>query len=403
MGFDTKLGSKESEIRDWCIKQIGENYADYDRMLKAKTLDQELKIKQELNKFKAKFTEDQKNEQRVGAGGDPLNELTLKEAVDNMGMSLKADLLQLFEDDRKLKNIRFQEVFHLIDSNKQLLNEHIAQQFESLKALTKAFVNKEVAERASSDSSILDQVNRRLEGLDQVFDAKLKADLQNIQKSVADARTGKDNFEDDVRKVVAPDIKEMREALQKARERLDQQEVKAVMDEMLEQLTQEHMDDKFEEALDQVAKSMHQYSEKAGGSQKGSVKSDGVPARDFDELNQKLETKFAQNVKQIQESLTQLNTDLKTSKERVQKLEGQLAEIDKNAKKKINEMHDRVEVERCVQEMVSWVSEQITNQQVVENLNKVARKVNQIGEKVYQEGGSSQGKEKPPAEAQPPK
>lgn len=73
----------------------------------------------------------------------------------------------------------------------------------------------------------------------------------------------------------------------------------------------------------------------------------------------------------------------------MQKLETQLAEIDKNAKQKINEMHDRVEVERCVQEMVSWVSEQITNQQVVENLNKVARKVNQIGEKVYQEGTSS--------------
>lgn len=90
-----------------------------------------------------------------------------------------------------------------------------------MKALTKAFVNKEVAERASSDSSILDQVNRRLEGLDQVFDAKLKADLQNIQKSVADAKTGKENFEEDVRKVVGPEIKEMQEAVQKARERLD--------------------------------------------------------------------------------------------------------------------------------------------------------------------------------------
>ena len=130
------------------------------------------------------------------------------------------------------------------------------------------------------------------------------------------------------------------------------------MDEILEQITQAQMDDKFEEALDQVAKSMNQYSEKAG-SQKGSVKSE--PAKDFDDLNQKLETKFASNVKQIQESLTQLNTDLKTSKERVQKLESQIAEIDQNAKKKINEMHDRVEVERCVQEMVSWVSEQITN------------------------------------------
>ena len=173
--------------------------------------------------------------------------------------------------------------------------------------------------------------------------------------------------------------------MQKAKERLDYQEVKGVMDEILEQVTQAQMDDKFEEALDQVAKSMNQYSEKAG-SQKGSVKSE--PAKDFDDLNQKLETKFGQNVKQIQDSLTQLNTDLKTSKDRVQKLETQLAEIDQNAKKKINEMHDRVEVERCVQEMVSWVSEQLTNQQVVENLNKVARKVNQIGEKVY-EGTSS--------------
>jgi hypothetical protein len=49
-----------------------------------------------------------------------------------------------------------------------------------------------------------------------------------------------------------------------------------------------------------------------------------------------------------------------------------------------------VEVERCLQEMVAWVSEQITNQQVVENLNKVARKVNQIGEKVYTASGGSE-------------
>lgn len=45
--------------------------------------------------------------------------------------------------------------------------------------------------------------------------------------------------------------------MQKAKERLDYQEVKGVMDEILEQVTQAQMDDKFEEALDQVAKSMH--------------------------------------------------------------------------------------------------------------------------------------------------
>ena len=70
-------------------------------------------------------------------------------------MALKSDLLQLVEDDRKMKNIRFHEVFNLMESNKNLINEHIAQQFESQKALMKAHINKEVAERTVGDNSIL--------------------------------------------------------------------------------------------------------------------------------------------------------------------------------------------------------------------------------------------------------
>jgi len=42
-------------------------------------------------------------------------------------MALKSDLLQLIEEDRKMKNIRFHEVFNLMESNKNLINEHIAQ------------------------------------------------------------------------------------------------------------------------------------------------------------------------------------------------------------------------------------------------------------------------------------
>jgi hypothetical protein len=80
-------------------------YKDYDMLLTAKMLDQDMKTKQELGKFKAQFAKEQKESMKVGS--DHLGELTLKEAVDNMGMGLKADLLALFEDDRKLKNIRF--------------------------------------------------------------------------------------------------------------------------------------------------------------------------------------------------------------------------------------------------------------------------------------------------------
>ena len=109
----------------------------------------------------------------------------------------------------------------------------------------------------------------------------------------------------------------------------------------------------------------------------------------FAELNEKLEAQFGKNVKQLQDSLTQVSNDLKANKQAMAKVESELKALEKSAKEQVKEISDRVEVERCVQEMVSWVSEQITNQQVVENLNKVARKVNQIGEKVYSVTGGS--------------
>ena len=137
-----------------------------------------------------------------------------------MSMSIKADLLALFEDDRKLKNLRFQEVFHLIDSNKQLLNEHISQQFESLKALTRAFVNKEIAERMSGDNIVMAEVNKRLDGFDQVFDAKIKKDMKQVfeemtgntkelERVIAEAKGGKEAFESDVKKILQPSLEEL--------------------------------------------------------------------------------------------------------------------------------------------------------------------------------------------------
>ena len=93
---------------------------------------------------------------------DALQRLTIKEQVDNMGIALKNELLQLFEDDRRLKNIRFGEVYNLIESNKNLQTELINQQFESQKALVKAIINKEVAERTVGDEEIMTSVNRQI-------------------------------------------------------------------------------------------------------------------------------------------------------------------------------------------------------------------------------------------------
>ncbi len=92
-------------------------------------------------------------------------------------MGLKSDLLSLFEDDRKLKNIRFQEVFHLMESNKNLINEHIAQQFESHKALTRALINKEAAERVTGDDYIIGELNKRLDGIHDLFATKINYEV----------------------------------------------------------------------------------------------------------------------------------------------------------------------------------------------------------------------------------
>jgi hypothetical protein len=132
--------------------------------------------------------------------------------MDNLGMGLKSELLALFEDDRKIKNIRFQEVFHLMDSNKNLINEHLGQQFEALKALTKAFVNKEVAERMVGDESILGNINKRLDGIDTLFDSKLKDEVKIMTEKMGEQmeiiehereenKTARKQLEDDVKKM----------------------------------------------------------------------------------------------------------------------------------------------------------------------------------------------------------
>jgi hypothetical protein len=56
-----------------------------------------------------------------------------------------------------------------------------------------------------------------------------------------------------------------------------------------------------------------------------------------------------------------LNEELETSKEKMSKMEKEMNDIDYNAKKRVEETKEKMEVERCVMEMVSWVSEKLNN------------------------------------------
>lgn len=50
--IDTKLATKEHEIKEWALRQIEENYTDFNRLLTAKTVENENKIKQMLASYK---------------------------------------------------------------------------------------------------------------------------------------------------------------------------------------------------------------------------------------------------------------------------------------------------------------------------------------------------------------
>jgi hypothetical protein len=63
-------------------------------------------------------------------------------------------------------------------------------------------VNKEVAERASGDNSILAQVNKRLDGFDSVFDAKIKKDIRamtdDLDKAITEAKGVKEGLKQEI-------------------------------------------------------------------------------------------------------------------------------------------------------------------------------------------------------------
>jgi prophage tail gpP-like protein len=72
-----------------------------------------------------------------------------------MVRSLKFELSGELDEERNRKNSRLDEVTRLINTHKGLLDEHVRQQGESLKALLKATLNEESAQRHREDDKII--------------------------------------------------------------------------------------------------------------------------------------------------------------------------------------------------------------------------------------------------------
>ena len=149
MLFDSKLASKLAEVKEWVLKQVSDSYDDSTRMTEAKIkeLDSQLRADEGLANFNSKV-DAAKDSRRVGStkpDGD-----------------LREEVIKLLEDDRRLKNMRFDELFQLVDNNKTMQSELIAQQFDSQKALVKAIINKEVAERTAADEELAASMSRQI-------------------------------------------------------------------------------------------------------------------------------------------------------------------------------------------------------------------------------------------------
>ena len=123
------------------------------------------------------------------------------------------------------------------------------------------------------------------------------------------------------------------------------------MNEMINKVAQDHMDSKFEDALNEVAASIDQYI---------SMVND-TSSKQYDDFNTKIREGFGKNMQQVQDVVKTLHDELEIAKGKVTQLEKDINEVDITAKKGVEQVKDQMEVERCVVEMVSWVSEQLSN------------------------------------------
>lgn len=76
--------------------------------------------------------------------------------------SLRKEVYEMIENDKRVKNIRFEEIYNLIENNKSMQQELMSLQFDNQKALLKAITNKEQAERQTADEDMISYFDRQL-------------------------------------------------------------------------------------------------------------------------------------------------------------------------------------------------------------------------------------------------
>lgn len=144
------------------------------------------------------------------------------------------------------------------------------------------------------------------------------------------------------------------------------------MNEMVNKIAQDTTEEKFDAMFNDVEKALLSLVQTTHN----------TINEKLEEMNETLRGSVAENINKLQDIIKGLNAEVQENKEKLAKNEKEINDVDFNAKKLNEEAKEKMEVNRCIQEMVAWVSEQLTAEAMTQNLNVIAGKFNEVSQKV---------------------
>ena len=104
----------------------------------------------------------------------------IEKHLDSHKILLVRDFNDKLENETRQRNERIKEISVLMESNKNLANEHIRNQIDSLRSLMKALVNKESSERNKEYENIMKILSTRIESVETSSNNLIKEETEKM-------------------------------------------------------------------------------------------------------------------------------------------------------------------------------------------------------------------------------
>ena len=396
---------REKENRQWTESEIEKSKTEGKDHANSVVLSSEISLRKDLVLQGSQLNEELRKK-----------DLQTNERLDGEILNIRNEMNKELEDEKRIRSHRLNDITDLVETTKNMLNEHVTQQIESVKALTKAVYNKENAERHRADETMSIALGQRLDAVDKMLTSRLTDEIEKMNVRVETHRAEfvevRDNHEERLQQVhtksnenrdmIQENEKNTKEALYKMErdcaekmenfeEKVEREaEVRSVMNALVAQVSDEAFEVRAQQIYQQTEEALKDHRECLDALQVQHTTEylanratldamddkfeealqevansiDGYIAvmqeankKQYEEFNKSLKEKFGENIAQVQEHLAKMREELDQQREKIQSVEVNLNEVDYNAKKGLEEEADRREIDRCVREMVSEVVE----------------------------------------------